>query len=166
MFFKNISNWDKKKLRGLNLLFSFLHFIALVIVPVIIVSINYKLFTKESGIKLTAIGIIIVVILGLYAYNKLKQAINELPQIKLSQQRFKFGIETILSLMPVIILIIALKFAQSDFNVAIKVIKGCSVSIIIASLIEGLFLKFTRAELSLRNKALELNEIEKRKGLV
>ena len=77
MFFKEIDKWSKKKLRRLNLLFSFLHFVALVLVPVIIVSHNYKLFESAGKLKLTAVGIIVVVILGLYAYTKLKKAIDD-----------------------------------------------------------------------------------------
>ena len=68
MFFKDLSTWSKAKLRGLNFLFSFVHFVALVLVPVIIVAVNYKLFeNNEGGLKLTAIGIIVIIILGLYA---------------------------------------------------------------------------------------------------
>lgn len=166
MFFKEIDKWSKKKLRGLNALFSFLHFVALVLVPVIIVSHNYKLFESAGKLKLTAVGIIVVVILGLYAYTKLKKAIDDLPQIKLSQQRFKFSIQAILSLLPIIIILVALEYAKHDYLIAINVIKWCSVSFIGGIMIDGLFLKYIAQEISIRVKTLELVEIEKRKGLV
>lgn len=166
MFFNDIENWSKKKLRGLNFLFSFLHFIALVLVPTIIVSSNYKLFEQAGTYKLTALGIIVVIILGLYAYIKLKKVIDDLPQIKLSQQRFKFTAQTILSLLPLIIILFALEAAKTNYLIAINVIRWCSVSFIAGILIDGLFLKYIAQEYSIRTKALEMVEIEKRKGLV
>ena len=167
MFFNDISSWNGKKLRGLNILFGFLHFIALVLVPIIITGVNYKLFSKDDGgLKLTAIGIIVVVILGLYAYGKLKKVIDDLPQVKLGQQRFKFSIQAILSLVPIIIILVALNFAKNDYLIAINVIKWCSVSFGVAILIDGLFLRYITAEIKLREKTLELVEVEKRKSLV
>lgn len=167
MFFKDIEQWSKKKLKVLNFAFSILHFIALVLIPIIIVGVNYKLFTKDDGgLKLTAIGIIVIVILGLYSYVKLKKVIDDLPQIKLSQQRFKFSIQAVLSLIPIVIILVALNLAKSDYLVAINVIKWCSISFGGAILIDGFFLKYITAEIKLRTKALELVEVEKRKKLV
>lgn len=166
MFFKDIETWSKKKLRGLNILFSLLHFIALVLVPVIIVADNYKLFDEGGNFKLTAIGIIVIIILGLYAYIKLKKVIDDLPQLKLSQQRFKFTIQGILSLIPIIIIIVALEYAKTDYSIAINVIKYCSISFGCAILIDALFLKYIAQEIAIRNDALKLVETEKRKGLV
>ncbi len=167
MFFKDISNWSKQKLRGLNILFSLLHFIAIVLIPIIITSVNYELFSNsEGGLKLTAVGAIVVVILGLYAYIQMKKVIEDLPQIKIGQQRFKFTIQAILSLLPIIIIIVGLEFAKKDFMTAVNVITWCSVSFGCGVLIDGLFLKYIKAELSLRSKALELVEIEKRKKMV
>lgn len=166
MFFKDLSTWSKKKLRGLNALFSFLHFVALVLIPVIITATNYKLFSKAGTYKLTALGIIVVIILGLYSYIKLKKVIDELPQLKIGQQRFKFTAQTILSLVPLVIILFALEVAKTNYLIAINVIRWCSVSFIGGILIDGLFLKYIANEYSLRTKALEMVEIEKRKGLV
>lgn len=167
MFFNNIEKWSKSKLKGMNILFSLLHFIALVLVPIIIVGKNYGLFSnEEGGLKLTAIGIIVVVILGLYAFTKLKRVIEELPQIKLGQQRFKFSIQMLLSLLPIVIIMAGLQLAKANFIIAVNVIQWCSVSFIGAVLIDGLFLKYIHQELSLRMKSLEMVEIEKRKELV
>lgn len=167
MFFKDIETWSKKKLNGLNLLFSSLHFIALVLVPIIIVADNYKLFEDNEGsLKLTAVGIIIVIILGLYAYIKLKKVIDNLPQLKLGQQRFKFTIQGILSLVPIIIIMVALDYAKADYLIAINVIKYCSISFGCAIVIDALFLKYIAQEIDIRNDALKLVETEKRKKLV
>lgn len=166
MFFKNIDKWSKKKLRGLNLLFSFLHFVALVLIPICVVGHNYKLFSNYNGLKLTAVGIIVVVILGLYSYIKLKKVIDELPQLKLSQQRFKFSSQGVLSLIPILIICAGLEYAKNDFHIAIIVIRWCCVSFIGAILIDALFLKYIAQEINIRTKALEMVEIEKRKKLV
>lgn len=167
MFFKDISKWSKAKLKGWNITFTLLHFIALVLVPIIIVGSNYGLFTKEEGgFKLTAIGIIIVVILGLYGFVKLKKVVEKLPQLKVSQQRFKFTIQTILSLIPIAIIIVGLQLAKTNFTIAINVIQWCSLSFTVALLIDGLFLKYIHQEVELRAKTLEMVEIEKRKELI
>lgn len=167
MIFKNIDKWSKKKLRGLNVLFSLLHFIALVLVPIIIVGCNYGLFTEEEGgFKLTAIGIIVVIILGLYAFTKLKKVVDNLPQLKVGQQAFKFTLQTILSLIPIAIILVGLQFAKTNFLIAVNVIQWCSVSFVCAILIDGLFLKYISQEVDLRIKTLEVVEIEKRKELV
>ena len=42
----------------------------------------------------------------------------------------------------------------------------CLISFTIAELIDGLFLKYLKAEYSLRAKAMEVVEIENRKGLI
>ena len=139
----------------------------MVLVPVIITGVNYKLFENvEGGLKLTAVGIIVIVILGLYAYIKLKKVIDNLPQIKLSQQRFKFTVQTILSALPIIIIIVALNYAKNDYLIAINVIKWSSVSFACAMIIDGFFLKYIAQEIAIRTKALEMVEVEKRKGLV
>ena len=167
MFFKDIDKWSKQKLRGLDFLFNLLNFVALVLVPVIIVGYNYKLFTKdEGGFKLTAIGVIVVIILGLFAYLKIKKTIDNLPQISLKQQRFKFTIQFVLSILPIIIIIVGLEFAKKDFDIAINVIRWCSVSFGCGILIDCLFLKYTAQEIAIRSKASEMVEVEKRKGLV
>lgn len=167
MFFKDISKWSKAKLKGWNITFTLLHFIALVLVPIIIVGSNYGLFTKDDGgFKLTAIGIIVVVILGLYAFVKLKKVVENLPQLKHSQQAFKFTIQMILSLIPIAIILVGLEFAKKNFEIAGNVIKWCSISFVVAILIDGLFLKYIQQENDLRTKTLEVVEIEKRKELI
>lgn len=167
MFFKDIETWTSKKLRGLNVLFSFLHFIALVLIPIIIVGTHYDLFTKEEGgFKLTGIGIIVVVILGLYAYIKMKKVVDGLPQIKLTQQRFKFSLQAILSLIPLIILLVAINYAKTNYELAFKVAKYCLISFASAVVIDGLFLKYIDQEKAIRTKTLDLVEVEKRKGLM
>ena len=167
MFFQNIESYDKKKLRMLNAIFGILYFITSVIAPVIIVGINYELFkTTEATTKLTAVGIICVIVLGFYAYNKLKNAIDSLPQIKHNQQCFKFTIQMFTEMIPFIIISLLLFFARNEIDTAYKTFSQCMLVIFISKFIDGMFCKYLKAELELRYKALELVEIEKRKELV
>ena len=167
MFFTNIESYGKKKLRMLNAIFGILYFMASVVAPVIIVGINYELFKKtEATTKLTAVGIICVIVLGFYAYNKLKTAIDSLPQIKHNQQCFKFTIQMFIEMIPFIIISLLLFFARNEIDTAYKTFSQCMISIFISKFIDGMFCKYLKAELDLRYKALEIVEIEKRKELV
>ena len=168
MFFKNIGTYNKKKLRGLNIVFSLLHFIALVIVPIIIVCTNYKIFQQSNdvGVKLTGVGIIMFVVVGLFAFIKLKNAVAELPQITFKQQRLKFTLQTIFSLIPYLLITLLLFYAKTNVMIAYTTFTYCVISFTVAELIDGLFLKYLKAEYSLRAKAMEVVEIENRKGLI
>lgn len=167
MFFKNLETFDKKKLRMLNVIFGILYFIASVVVPIIIVGINYNLFQSvEAQTKLTAVGVICLIILGFYAYNKMKNAIENLPQLTHKQQCFKFTIQMFIEMMPFAIIGVLLFFAKNETQVAFNTFGACMIAIGISKLIDGLFCKYLKAEYDLRNKSLELVEIEKRKKLV
>lgn len=167
MFFKNLETLEKKKLRMLNAIFGILYFIASVIVPIIIVGIKYSLFKSvEATTKLTGVGIICVIILGFYAYNKMKNAIENLPQLTHKQQCFKFTIQMIIEMMPFGIICGLLFYAKNEIEMAFDTFMACMISIIISKLIDGLFCKYLKAEYDLRNKSLELVEVEKRKELV
>lgn len=167
MFFKNLETFSKKKLRMLNAIFSILYFIAALLVPIIIVGINYQLFTRtEATTKLTAVGVICVIILGFYAYNKFKNAIDSLPQLTHKQQQFKFTIQMIVEMIPFGLITVLLFFAKNEVEIAFNTFSSCMIAICISKLIDGLFCKYLRAEYELRYKSLELIEIEKRKELV
>ena len=167
MFFKNLETFDKKKLRMLNVIFGILYFIASVVVPIIIVGINYNLFQSvEAQTKLTAVGVICLIILGFYAYNKMKNAIENLPQLTHKQQCFKFTIQMFIEMMPFAIIGVLLFFAKNETQVAFNTFGACMIAIGVSKLIDGLFCKYLKAEYDLRNKSLELVEIEKRKKLV
>lgn len=167
MFFKDLDKMEKKKLRMLNATFGILYFIASVVVPIIIVGVNYNLFKNvEATTKLTAVGMICVVILGFYAFNKLKYVLDNLPQLTYKQQCFKFTIQMFIEMIPFIIIGVLLFFAKNEIDVAFNTFWQCMIAISISKLIDGLFCKYIKAEYDLRNKSLELVEIEKRKGLV
>lgn len=166
MFFKDLEKMSKSKLKMLNVLFGILNFIASVLIPIIIVGINYQLFTKtEASTKLTAVGVICVIILGFYAYNKIKNVIDNFPQLTHKQQQFKFTIQMIVEMIPFFIIAVLLFFAKNETEIAFNTFGACMISIGISKLIDGLFCKYLKAEYDLRYKSLELVEIEKRKEL-
>lgn len=167
MFLKNIGTYNKKKLRGLNIIFGLLHFIALVIVPTIIICTNYQIFKhNEIAVKLTGVGIILFVVLGLFAFIKLKNAVADLPQITYKQQCAKFTLQTIFSLIPYLLITLLLFYAKTNVMIAYTTFTYCLISLGCAELIDGLFLKYIKAEYNLRAKAMEVVEVENRKGLI
>lgn len=167
MFFKNIGKYNKNKLRGLNILFGLLHFVALVLVPTIIICTKYKIFQhNELTIKLTGVGLVLFVVLGLFAFIKLKNIVADLPEITYKQQAFKFTLQTIFSLIPYLLITMLLFYAKNDVIIAYNTFTYCLISLGIAELIDGLFLKYIKAEYKLRAKAMEVVEIENRKGLI
>lgn len=167
MFFKQIKTYSKKKLRVLNITFSLLYFIALVVIPIIIVCENYAIFEQaEATTKLTGIGVIMVVVLGFFAFVKLKDAVDSLPQLVYKQQCIKFTLQMLFGLIPYGLIIGLLIFARNEFEIAYNTSLWSMISLVAAHLLDGLVIKYLKAELALRNKALELVEVELRKGLV
>lgn len=167
MFFKNISEWSKKKLRIWNLICGFLYLIMVLIIPIIIVCTRYRIFKETSATyKLTGFGIIFFIILGVYSYVKLKKMVAKLPQITLKQQQVKFSLDMLFSLIPYILLILAFWFTKDNVSIAYKTMLECVISLTAATLFEGIFYKYIQAEYEIRSKALEMNEIDKRRSRV
>ena len=68
---KNISTFTKREINGLAIVLNLLYFALMVVIPTIIVCSQYNLFYKaETMTKLTGVGIIVVVILGIYLLTK------------------------------------------------------------------------------------------------
>lgn len=165
MFFKKIEEWTNKKLKTANIISGFFYLLLVLIIPIIIVCTRYKIFEKSGfKYKLTGVGIVFFVILGIYAYVKLKKVVAKLPQINQQQQRTKFTIEMFLNLTPYFLLIIGFWFLKDDTQLAYKTMLDCVLSLTGATIFEGLIYRYIQNELDIRNKALELNEIEKRRS--
>ncbi len=167
MFFKNIANYSKSTMRILTLIAHIVYVGLLVVGPTIIIASRYKLFEKASvGLKITGVGFIFFVILGLYGYIKIKQTVDKLPQIKLSQQRVKFTLQTIISLMPLGLIVVASVLVRDDINRAFNTMLMCVGFFIGSILWDGLILKYVIAENELRSEALKNKEVRKREDLV
>lgn len=163
MFFKNIAEWENKKLRTFWIIISLLQLICSLIAPIVVVAINYDLFKKGSTYKLTAVGWIVVICVLIVGLKYLRKLIARLPEDKFSQQRMKYGLEFIIALIPYIIMIVALGLLKSSFDKAWNTLLICTMFFVASEIIECLFLKFIDREKALRQEAIHLTEVEKRK---
>lgn len=168
MFFKGIEKYSNKKLKALSLIFNGLYLIAFLIIPIIIICDNYCIFKKATAnsIRITGIGLIFFVLLGLFCYIKLKKLIAKFPQETLNQQRFKFTIEMIFNLLPLLLILIVLTITQDNLLMAFKTFRNCSYSIILSILIDGLCVKYLDAEIGLRKEARHLKSVKSREDIV
>lgn len=167
MFFSNIAQYSSKKLLILNIIFTLLYYSLILVAPIVTVGIKYAIFENvPAHVKLTGIGLVLFVILGIFGYKKLKQTISKFPQRKISQQRLKFTMETIFSFIPWTIILIAIAFCMDNMNKAFSTLKICTFFIIAANMIDGLFLKYIKCEYELRNSAQDILEVDARKELL
>ena len=167
MFFKNIATYSKKKMLALTIICNLIYVALLVVGPSIVIGCRYAIFSTVSAkYRITGIGAILFVVVGIYAYLYLKKLIRKLPEIKLSQQRVKFTLEMIFSVFPLIILIIGIVIARDEAGRAIDTLFMCIGFFIGALVFDGLFLKYIDAENDLRKKALLNKEIAKRENFV
>lgn len=167
MFFKNIATYSRKKMLILTIVCNLIYVVLLVAGPSIVIGCRYAIFgTVSAKYKLTGIGMILFVVVALYAYIYLKKLIRKLPEIKLSQQRVKYTLEMVVNLVPIALLTIGGILVRDDAARAFDTLLMC-VGFIIGSIIfDGLFLKYIDAENSLREKALLNKEVAKRENLV
>jgi len=167
MFFSNIDSYSKKKMLILTIICNIIYVGLLVVGPSIVVGCRYAIFEAASTrYKLTGVGIILFVILGMYGYVKIKKVIRKLPEVKLSQQRVKFTLEMIFDVLPLVLIIVAAVFARDNVTKAFDTMLMCLGFFLGAILFDGLFLKYIDAENALREKALMNKEVAKRESLV
>ncbi len=167
MFFNNIAEYSKKKMLVLTIICNLIYVALLVVGPSIVIGCRYAIFGNVSAkYKLTGVGTILFIVVGMYMYIYLKKLIRKLPEIKLSQQRVKYTIEMVLSIIPLVILMIGGVLARDDTTKAFDTLLMCLGFFIGAIVFDGLFLKYIDAENSLRQKALMNKEVAKREHLV
>lgn len=165
--FKNIKTWSKKKLRWVSLACNIIHFIFMLVIPSIIVCVNYKLFENTPArVRITGVGIIFLIVIGIYAFSKLKESISKMPQTTYNQQCAKFALEMLITLLPMGLIIFAFWMAKEETQIAYNTMLGCLVSIFCANVVYFLFIKFLQAESVIRESALFDKEKEARKDLV
>ena len=161
MWFNSIENWSQKKLKLNFLFYGFIYLIFALVIPVIIVGVKYNLI-KSSSVRLTGVGLILVVCIAVFLLKGVKRLLNKLPQDELKEQRFKFTIQMIYSLMlPIggILLVYAIK---QNVILACDTISYCLYSIIGAIVLDHLTLKYLEVEWDLRAEAKHQIQINKR----
>lgn len=168
MFFKNIDTWSKKCLWAVTAICYIIYFGLVVIAPTIIIGIKYDIFNNtSSGLKnVTGFGLIVIVVCGIASYAFMKKILSKLPMISQTEQRIRFGLETIFDCLPLAIIIYALFVVKDDLNLAYDTFKICLCFFLAGVIFNGLFIKFIDAEWNIRQGAKFDKEKEKRKSVV
>lgn len=168
MFF-DLSKLSKSQFNVVRFISELINIMLLIVGPSIVVCTKYKIFEKtavSTTLKITGVGIILVIILGLYFYTKIVQMINKFPETRLSQQRIKFTVQMVFGLVPVGMILLGLVLAKDNVNLAFDTATICMSFILASKLFDGICLKYVHAELNLREEAAKVNEVESRRNKV
>lgn len=162
MFFKNINEWEQKKLRLYSLIFNLIYFFISLIVPIIIVGCRYKIFSSNV-IRLTGCGWILAIFVAVVGFRIINKLLNKLPESTFNEQRVKYTLLGIKALVVPILLLIAMQLLKNDFDLAYSTMWWCLFSFSFGIGIDFTCIKYLDRELELRKKAKEQNEIDIRK---
>lgn len=163
MFFKDIASWSKKKVFWMNVLFSAIYMVFMLLFPIAIIINKYGIGQKtEKDTILTGwslILIIFVLVVGIFA---LMKVLRKLPDETRKQQIFKYTLELIKDLILPVSGYLILSCFKSNFDLACTTASLCLISMIIGIMVDDLVLKYLDKELSF-NKEIDHNaEIKKR----
>ena len=163
MFFKDIAEWSKRKVFWMDILFSAIYIVFMIIIPIIIISVNYGAGeTVEKSKLLTSwslVLILIVAVVGIFAISKLAR---KLPDETFKQQTVKYTLELVQRLILPVLGFVALHQFKVNFDLAYTVLSWCIISFICGILVDGLVLKYIDKELSFNKELDHRAEIEKR----
>ena len=163
MFFKDIAEWSKRKVFWMDILFSAIYIVFMIVIPIIIIAVNYGAGeTVEKSKLLTSwslVFVLIVAVVGIFALSKLAR---KLPDETFKQQTVKYTLELVQSLILPVLGFVVLHQFKVNFDIAYKVISWCIVSFICGILVDGLILKYIDKELSFNKELDHRAEIEKR----
>ena len=166
-FFKDIENWENSKIKKVKWACNLLYLIAVLIIPIIITTINYSLFEKAPAtVKLTGVGIIVLLIVLLWGYKKINEVIDSLAESTYKERCLRFGLKWIFSAIPYIALLIAMALVKDELLRAYNTLFGCIISWAVATTIKHLFIDFITSEIKLRNDAVKDNEKLKRRRFI
>ena len=163
MFFKDIAEWSKRKVFWMDILFSAIYIIFMIVIPIIIIAVNYGAGETVDKSKLltswSLIHILIVAVVGIFAISKLAR---KLPDETFKQQTVKYTLELVQRLILPVLGFVALHQFKVNFDLAYTVLSWCIVSFICGILVDGLVLKYIDKELSFNKELDHRAEIEKR----
>lgn len=160
MLFKDIDSWTKKKLYLFVAIFGSLYFIAATLIPVIIVATNYNLF-GNSNYKLTAAGIIVVIILLTSGRKAFRWVISIMPQETQKQQIIRYSIELVAALIIPVVAIWVIHLFKVNMELAANTATGCIISLMFAIVIDNVFLKTLRYQMQCLNEVGHKDKIER-----
>lgn len=162
MFFKDIADWNVKKLRAFWLAFNGLYLLATLVAPIIIVGCKYQIFVHVSQWKLTGWGMILAIFVFVVGIRTLSKVLKNLPDSTLNEQRLKYTLLGIKALAIPIFVLIIMKLFKSNFDLAYETLWWCLLCYTFGIVVDYGFIHYLDKELELRKKAKERNEIDKR----
>lgn len=161
MFFKDIENWSKKKVRTTFLVFGLFYLIFALVIPCVIVGVKYDLI-KSSSTRLTGVGLILVVCIAVFLLKGVKRLFAKMPQDELKEQRLKFTCQMIYSLFLPVLGLVMIRLIKQNVVLACDTLTACIWSIIVSIVIDHTMLKYIEAEFDLRNEAKHKIAVNKR----
>lgn len=161
MWFKDIATWSQKKLRTTFWIYKSIYFVLILLVPVIIVATRYQLI-RNASTRLTGIGLILVICFAVYAFEGIKNFVNNLAEVTKPQQLLKFNMGLVFALIVPILVMISIRLIKQNVNLACDTIVYSMFSIIGGIVIEYVAIKYLEAERTLRKDAQKKLEVDKR----
>lgn len=165
MWFKNIASWETNKLRAHHLCYISLYLIFSLVIPCIIIGINYKLI-ESSSVRLTGIGLILLVCITVFLFKGVQKVLLKLPQETYKEQCLKFTILMLYNLILPILALVLVHLIKQNVILACDTLTKCISSFIVAVIIEYTTLKYTEVEFMFRREAKHELEVDKRKALL
>lgn len=163
MFFKDIAEWSKRKVFLMDVLFSAIYIVFMIIIPIIIIAVNYGAGeTVEKSKLLTSWSLVLILIVAVVGIFSLSKLARKLPDETYKQRTIKYTVELVQSLILPVLAFVMLHQFKVNFDLAYKVLSWCIVSFICGILIDGLVLKYIDKELSFNKEIDHKAEIEKR----
>lgn len=162
MFFTDIANWTKSKLRTFWIVFNVLYLCATLVAPCIIVGCKYQIFVHVSQYKLTGWGMVLAIFVFIVGIRTLNKVLKNLPESTINEQRVKYTCLGVKALAIPIFVLIIMRLFKSNFDLAYETLWWCLLCYTIGILIDYLCIHYLDRELELRKKAKEVNEINKR----
>ncbi len=161
MWFKDIEKWSQKKLKLNFLFYGLIYFSMALVAPIVIVGCKYDLI-KSSATKLTGVGMILAICVGVFLFRILKKLLNKLPQETKKEQIYKYIFLMIYSLMIPAFGIMVLQLIKQNVDLACDTLTWCLGFICGSIVLDHLALKFLEAEWDLRQEAKHQIEVNKR----
>lgn len=162
MLFKNISSWSKKKCKWVELILDLLQLIFSMVIPIVIVGVKYGLFKRVEGWKLTASGLIVVIIVAFTTINYFIDQVKRLPEATLNERKLKYTLTGVGKIIVPIIVIVVLKVIKENVEIGVFVISWCMASYCVAIMIQYLFTEYVRHELAIWDEAAHQSEVMKK----
>lgn len=161
MFFKDIDSWSKKRLIAMTAIFASLYFLAATVIPIFIVGANYNLIGKGGSYKLTAAGIIVVIMILTIGRKSVNWITSIMPQETQKQQIFRYCVEMVFALIVPLVGFWVIQLFKKNVELAANTASWCVLSFVFAIIIDNLTLKTLRYQWQCINEVGHKDKIER-----